>query len=559
MHPYYYYYWAFHLLLLFFLWSNHIQTSHSFVAHPTSRRRRQGGGALRRMASPPQQDPPHHLVVVVGGGVSGLVAATTAAQQHNNANSNNSTAPRVVLLEAQDRVGGRVQTDVVVVNDDDDDDDAAVFRFDRGFAVFLEEYPMSQQLLDYDALDLRPFVPGAILQTEEWGRVRIADPLRQPSSLWDAIRFPIGTLRDRIQLARLVWHVRTHSIEQLFAEDETDTETALRNRWQLSDAMIDHFFRPFLQGIYLCALDQQSSRMFHFVLRMFFARGRRVSLPAHGMAAVAEQLQEQCIQAGVQVCTDTTVDAIEPQQQQQQQQPDETTALLRVSCNGGSKVYEDVSHVIVATESPVAHRLLQPILLKEDDNDHYQHPKEQQRQQRAIGCVYYSFRDEAPPIDEPILVLNGTGQGPVNNVCFPTVVSPHYAPAGTHLCSVTVLEEQLHAYGDDDRLDQAVRQQLSEWFSQSNCCNSNWKLERIYRLPNAQPAQYDGSSAARLSTLEPTCTSFLYHATKNGAATTIPLPPGILVCGDHTATASLQGALTSGVRAGEATRGAIVS
>jgi hypothetical protein len=33
--------------------------------------------------------------------------------------------------------------------------------------------------------------------------------------------------------------------------------------------MVDRFFRPFFQGIFLSALNLQSSRMFEFVFKMF--------------------------------------------------------------------------------------------------------------------------------------------------------------------------------------------------------------------------------------------------------------------------------------------------
>jgi len=37
----------------------------------------------------------------------------------------------------------------------------------------------------------------------------------------------------------------------------------------ISPIMVDRFFRPFFQGIFLSALNLQSSRMFEFVLKMF--------------------------------------------------------------------------------------------------------------------------------------------------------------------------------------------------------------------------------------------------------------------------------------------------
>ena len=55
-----------------------------------------------------------------------------------------------VILEASDGVGGRVRTDRV-----------DGFLLDRGFQIFLTSYQEAQAVLDYGALDLKPFYAGA--------------------------------------------------------------------------------------------------------------------------------------------------------------------------------------------------------------------------------------------------------------------------------------------------------------------------------------------------------------------------------------------------------------
>ncbi len=56
------------------------------------------------------------------------------------------------ILEASDGVGGRVRTDNV-----------EGFLLDRGFQIFLTSYPEAQAILDYEALDLRPFYAGGVV------------------------------------------------------------------------------------------------------------------------------------------------------------------------------------------------------------------------------------------------------------------------------------------------------------------------------------------------------------------------------------------------------------
>jgi Flavin containing amine oxidoreductase len=136
----------------------------------------------------------------------------------------------------------------------------------------------------------------------------------------------------------------------------------------------------------------------------------------------------------------------------------------------------------------------------------------------------------------------GSTDNPVNNVCFPSVVNTGYAPKGCGLCSVTILEPAMSAYqGQEDRLDTAVRNQLATWFPDyKQDILKKWKLQRVYRIPRAQPGQLDGPFPANV-----------YGGRDCNTYRGKQLPAGLLVCGDHMATATLNGALESGVKAGE--------
>jgi uncharacterized protein with NAD-binding domain and iron-sulfur cluster len=201
-------------------------------------------------------------VAVVGAGVSGLVCARALA----------AAGLDVVLVESSDRAGGRVGTDVV-----------NGFLLDRGFQVFLDAYPAAARELDLAALDLRAFLPGALVHTPEEGSAwaRVSDPLRRPQDLVAALVAPVGTLLDKAKvgvyrLATLAW-----TLGDVFEHPETSTLEHLSVTLGLSDSMIDRFFRPFYQGIFLAPLEEQSSRMFEFVFYIF-AIGR-ANLPANGM------------------------------------------------------------------------------------------------------------------------------------------------------------------------------------------------------------------------------------------------------------------------------------
>jgi hypothetical protein len=142
---------------------------------------------------------------------------------------------------------------------------------------------------------------------------------------------------------------------------------------------------------------------------------------------------------------------------------------------------------------------------------------------RSATCVY--FAAEEAPLTEPLLILNGEGEGPINSVTILDRIAPAYAPPGRSLIAATIIG--LPA-GDEDRLAEAVRFQLSEWFGPKV---SAWRHLRTYWIRHALPLQIpplpDPIAAIR------------------------PVRPGVYVCGEYANPASLQWAMASGRRTGE--------
>lgn len=300
---------------------------------------------------------------------------------------------------------------------------------------------------------------------------RVADPLREPSEVINALLAPVGSLGDKIDLLPLILNVRTKSIEELFEERDTDTETALVERWGFTDDFISKFFKPFLEGIYLAPLSKQSSRMFSFVFKMF-SEGS-ATLPEGGIGAVSAQLAEKAEKAGVTICTDMPVTRISTKKKG-------GVNGIAVECKGKKQRY-DASSVVVATDGKIAQKLLAGVEGFESLTDLPEQP------QLSVGCLYYTFQGDAP-VQEPFLILNGIGEAsgteefPVNNVCFPSVVNRGYAPEGYNLCSVTVLGEAMELYKDrSDELDQAVRRQISTWFRDNrDDILEKWELKKVF-------------------------------------------------------------------------------
>lgn len=406
-----------------------------------------------------QELPQHADVVIVGAGLAGLVAARTLGL--NGIDS--------VILEASDGVGGRVRSDIV-----------DGFVLDRGFQVLLTGYPEIHRHLDIAALDLRAFEPGALVWREGKGTV-VGDPFRRPKTLVSTATASIGSVTDKARIALLRAKLLRADPKALLRGDDIPTAAALRGMG-FSSKMIDRFFRPLVGGIQLDPTLSTSRRMFDVIFRTL-ADGDS-AVPAGGMGRITEQLASNLPRTSIHL--DTPAVSVEPG---------------RVVVSGGRSI--SAKHVIVATEGPVASRLLGLPQVKS----------------RSAGCVY--FAADVAPVDGAYVILDGHGHGPVYNVAVMSHVSPAYAPAGKHLVAAA-----LPGTIDGD-LESAARRQLRSWWGPQV---DNWRHLRTYRIEHGQPDQTPP-----------------FHPKKN-----VSLGNGIFVCGDHRDTGSIQGAMFSGRRCAEA-------
>ncbi|MBD3222649.1 NAD(P)-binding protein [bacterium] len=408
--------------------------------------------------------PRHPEVVVVGAGLAGLACAVRL----------HAANVRCLVLEASDDVGGRVRTDEV-----------EGFRLDRGFQVLLTAYPEARAQLDLDALDLQPYRPGALIR--RGGRFHaLGDPFRRPSQALHTLTSPVGSLTDKLRVGLLRRACLRGDVARQMSHDETTTLAFLEQRG-FSETMIEGFFRPFLGGVFLDPDLQTSSRMLRFVMRMF-ASGQ-AAVPALGMGAIPRQLAERLPRGTVRL--GATVVEVSPG---------------RVVLAGGEVI--ETGAIVVATDGETAAGWLPDVTAP---------------RWNATTCLY--FVADTPPVDQPILVLDGDGQGPVNNLCVPTVVAPAYGPPDATLISATVLGGDSTA-GD---LVARVRRQLADWFGPDV---EHWRHLRTYHIPRALPRQEPGW-------LDPPERP-VRHADR------------LYATGDHLDTASTNGALAAGRRAAAA-------
>ncbi|MDX2117821.1 MAG: NAD(P)/FAD-dependent oxidoreductase [Planctomycetota bacterium] len=414
-------------------------------------------------------------VVIVGGGLAGLCCAR---RLHEAGRS-------FTLYEASDRVGGRLRTDEV-----------DGFLLDAGFAVLLTAYPEAQRVLNYDALKLGRFYPGALVRYNGAFH-RIADPLRHPIDAVATFLSPVATAVDKLKLGLMRQRVCGGEVGDLWERPETTAGAMLRDAG-FSDAAIERFFVPFFGGVFFDRDLLTSSRMLEFTFRMF-ATGF-AALPSKGIGAIPQQiaagLPSQSIKTGVRVAS---------------------VREREVTLADGTRIA--AQRVVVATDWNATQKMVSGCfdLPSRDAEPAW----------RGTACVY--FAADRAPVEEAILVLDGDGRGPVNHVCVPSVVSPSYAPAGKHLisCSVVGSEAEIAAL-DDVTLVGKVQRQMQEWFGSAA---ASWRHVRTVKVARALPDQ-------RPPRLTP-------------AQRPVRLGETVYIAGDWLDNASINGAMESGRRVAE--------
>lgn len=359
-------------------------------------------------------------VVVIGAGLAGLRAAGLLQKAGRD----------VLVLEASDAPGGRVRTDIV-----------DGFRIDRGFQVLLTEYPEVKAALDFGALKLRPFAPGARVFTGG-SFTTLCDPWRRPLSSVGGLFGPPGKLSDRLRLAGFRARISRLSEEDLSTPSGTRFAEALRIHG-FSANFIDGFFRPWFGGITLDRTLSSDAAYCKFVFRCL-ARGE-ASVPALGMGAVSDQLADRLRPGSLRL--GARVAAIEGEM---------------VRLESGETVAAKT--IIVATEGPDAGALL----------------RIPPTGSRSVTCV--SFSAPSAPFSGPWLTLNGDAEGAVNNLAVMTNVAPSYSSDARVLISATVLGPL--GPRTDQALVERVITQLRRWFGPQV---DLWSSVRVDRISHAQP------------------------------------------------------------------------
>lgn len=455
---------------------------------------------------------------IIGAGLSGLSTGVELEKSFDE---------DFLIIDSTGCPGGRIKTD-----------EYKGYLLDRGFQVFIERYPQARRIFDedYSDLQLKPFLPGAMVRYEDEFHL-VSDPFRRPQDIIASVISPIGSLVDKIMIGLFSVMIRFVDIEDIFNSEARETNTLEFLETKVSDSMIERFFNPFYQGIFLSPLETQSTAMFQFVFKMFTEGS--ASLPSQGIGQVGKVLANKI--PSENFLYNTTVMSYRQIQCRNVDTGEKEPKVEVVVCNkDGEREKFVCNSLVIATDPLNAEKLV-----NENSDKTLEVPD-----RRSSICLYFGFKGP-PPVQNPMLILNGENQlydsacaigsrcdaePTINNICFPSQVSKAYAPEGMSLASITVVPQpyiSMEECYDDAMLEESVRSQLKEWFADRSTYDNDmqpideWELLRIYRIPYAQPAQVPP-----------------YKVDLD-----IQLEDNVYVVGDHRGTATLNGAIQSGRRA----------
>ena len=367
-------------------------------------------------------------IYIVGAGVSGLVAAQVL--------ENKGYHP--IILEASNRAGGRVKTDI-----------KKGFQLDHGFQVLLSSYPAAQKYLDFKALKLQKLKPGAVIFKNGKKQV-IGDPLRDISTLFSTLFSGIGTLTDKFKIFQLNLKLKNKSIEAIFSSDEISTKAYLRE-FGFSSQIITQFFTPFFTGIFLENELTTSSRMFEFVFKMF-GEGLAV-LPKGGMEEISKQLVSNLKNTTFQYNTQVT-----------------SVSDEKIILHTGEKLASTAT--IIATDASKLINNAPPKNLS----------------WKSCQTLYFTANKRV--IEKPMIGLVSKEDSLINNIFYHTSVATH-SNNTEELLSVTVVKE--HQLSEEQLIAAVIKQLKEECHIDTITFLEIYSIKRA--LPDLKNIKYEVSSS----------------------------------------------------------------
>jgi len=368
-----------------------------------------------------------YKIDIIGAGISGLIAAQIL--------ENHGYSP--TIIEASSTVGGRVKTDIV-----------NGYTLDHGFQVLLTSYPAAKKYLNYDALELQKFLPGATIFKNGKSQT-IGDPLRSFSLLLPTLFSSVGTFSDKIKILKLNVFLKKKTLAEIFKTDEKPTVNYLKE-FGFSKDMIQTFFKPFFSGIFLEPNLETSSRMFEFVYKMF-GDGLAV-IPKNGIQAIPDQLKGNL----------------------------KTT---RFQFNSLVKEVKN-NHILLQDGTEIKNHFT---IIATEANHLVSNLKNQETAWKSCDTLY--FETKSRNIQKPLIGLIADEKALINNIFYHNSIEMS-SKGKQELLSVTVVKEH-------DLTEEKLIKKVTEDL-QTYCAISNIKFMKRYRINKALPKlnnlQYEISS-----------------------------------------------------------------
>ena len=194
-------------------------------------------------------------VVVIGAGLAGMNAAIQLQK----------AGREVIVLEATERAGGRVQTDSI-----------DGFTCDRGFQLINAKYPELADLNLLDKIDFR-FADRAINVSIDQQMHRLGVPRSYPFTAFDSAT---GSVIEKLLLVKaLIGKPKAHQ-----SIDEYLLSAGLGKTF-------DRVVRPFLRGVYLTELSNISASTGLEIMKTFI--GGKPGLPKAGAGALSAAMAKE--------------------------------------------------------------------------------------------------------------------------------------------------------------------------------------------------------------------------------------------------------------------------
>ena len=361
-------------------------------------------------------------VAIIGAGLAGLACAIEL--QKNNIDFQ--------IFEASDGVGGRVRSDVI-----------DGFILDRGFQLYNPSYPEGKRLLNYDALDLKPFIPGVAIRDNKRLRI-VVDPFRAKGFRLNLLKDIPGNPLSYLGLLRyFLSYLVTSDAQIATTKDISASDSLIKSG--VRGNLLEKLLRPFLKGVFLES-DLKTSRKFLDVVLKTFLRGTP-SVPAQGMQVISDQLASKLPVEKISL----------------------NTKIIKIEGNKLKTENEEIiaKKIVVATDPTTAISWLNL----------------EEKIMHTVTTWYFKADQRVAELvkGKPILFVDASNNGPLANAVVLTNAASSYAPPGQVLVSASAISPNQNADLE------SVKKHLSVIFGLDT---NSWQLIKQYQIKEALASMY---------------------------------------------------------------------